>query len=477
MISDISPIELKKPYDYVILFLWHDVNGWRFYSWKAAKDHSIPEKPPETTLGLAFPTKEAAADFFTMVLKEPGNIVPAESSRILEYMLPAPECDYYWPPSLENCIRNYEDDINGESENQVPIDRAIILGAGFSAAFRFATANTIIKGVTDFFENHQPSLWYEYRYNSLVSWLDHNFPNWHQTPPSLYDFLASLIRMPEVSYSERYDPFNLHDGNISWESDNCNAWIENPLSSLGEDTQQVLFSFEALLAVYLLYGRMQNDVEVPWAIELFKKVNSTDAILTFNWDVIPEAIMNAVDRPFCRYDWISDRTKLIKLHGSIDLLGVPNNIMRKDCEALPARFECITPLLWRARTGEDVLVRTRPWPVGRSLPPSERYNKAPVLIMPPYFPMGYGYKLIQFNWRKARTALERIKEIYIIGYSLSDEDFAFRSLIKDVSDKWDSKVTVDVWNTNQMVGKKAEELFGRNRVVFHRNKAEEFDFR
>jgi hypothetical protein len=351
----------------------------------------------------------------------------------------------------------------------------LILGAGFSAAFQFATSKTIIKGVTDFFEN--PSGWYHDLYSQLITWLNGEFPDWHEKPPSIYEFLESFIEMPSESYSTNCDPFVLFDKNESWESNNCDAWIKNPMRLLDENSKQTLYSFEALLAVYLLYGRLLHEVEVPWAIEFFKKIKSNDAILTFNWDVIPEVLMVTTGKPFCRYDWTSDRTKLIKLHGSIDLFGNPNIIMRGDCQALPERFECITPMLWRARTHEDVLVRTKPWPFGRALPSSERYNKTSVLIMPPFSPMGYGYRLIQFNWQKAKTALERAKEIYIIGYSLSDQDLAFQKLVKNISNKSDSQVTVDVWNTNPLVGKKAEQLFGTGRVTFHKNKASEFNFR
>jgi hypothetical protein len=475
MISNVSIMKLKPPFDYVALYLWPD--GRRYCSRKAKERHSIPDEPPETTLGLAFPIEEAAAGSFTKISSQKKNIVPIGLPSSSDQMPPAPECSYYWPPSIDTCIKNYEYDISAKSGYQIPIKRVIILGAGFSAAFQFSTSNTIIKGVTNFFENWHPSPWYDHLYARLVSWLDLNFPHWRQTPPSLYKFLESFDAIHVKSYSKNYDPIYLFYKNISWESNNYDAYVKNPLNSLDANTQQVLYSFEALLAVYLLYGRLQKEVEVPWAIEFFKNVRPTDAILTFNWDVIPEVLMVTADKPFCRYDWTSNRTKFIKLHGSADLFGAPNIIMRGDCQALPERFECISPLLWRARTSEDVLVRTHQWPFGRALPPSERYNKASVLIMPPCFPMGYGYKLIQFNWRKARTALERAKEIYIVGYSLSDQDFAFHNLIKDVSKKWDSQVTVDVWNTNPLVGTKAEELFGRNRVVFHQNKASEFNFR
>jgi len=96
--------------------------------------------------------------------------------------------------------------------------------------------------------------------------------------------------------------------------------------------------------------------------------------------------------------------------------------------------------------------------------------------MPPYYTMGYAYELIQFNWRKAQTALKRAKEIYIIGYSMPDEDMAFLSLVNSVKIKWLNKVTIDVWNTDPTVFIKAQKIFGSHRVKGHNSFASHFHF-
>jgi hypothetical protein len=215
------------------------------------------------------------------------------------------------------------------------------------------------------------------------------------------------------------------------------------------------------------------DIHKPWALGFAGQLRPSDVILTFNWDVIPEALMVKVDTPFCRYDWTSSRLKLVKLHGSADLIGTPNPLMRADMERNPQRFECVTECLWRARTSEDVLVRTKPVPFGRELFPAERYNKASILIMPPRYPLGYGFELVQFNWRKAKTALERAREIHIIGYSLPDADMAFHSLVESVKSAWSEALIVDVWNPDPGVGTRAQNLFGE-RVMFHQAFASEF---
>lgn len=494
----IKAVSLEKPVDYVVLFVQRDPDGWRFEGWKAALGHEIPEAPPATTLGLAFHTPEAAANYFTKILIAPESAPKPVKHVVLGLMSPAPKCDYYWPPSLNHCIKNFEADLRASSEAQIPIKRVLILGAGFSAAFEFSTSATIVRGVMEFFKQWQPSDWFHQQYETVREWLDIHFPNWHSESPYLYDFLDTffplavrrsqlhrfrlgewLSRLISIIAGKRNvcmdDPLFLFEQRVSWERDNCDHWIQAFWQLPDEDTYYVLRSFESLLATYLILGKTKDDVEQPWALKLFRQLEVSDAILTFNWDVIPEALLMEVDKPFCRYDWTRERTKLVKLHGSVDLLGAPNGLMLGDLAREPTRFECITEKLWRARTSDDVLVHAGTF--GRAIFPPERYNKASVLIMPPRYPLGYGYELIQFNWRKARAALERAREVYVIGYSIPEEDKPFRALAKSVIRRWGPEVTVDVWNPNSTVGDRAKQLFGKRRVTCHSDKAATFRFR
>ncbi|MFX0201919.1 MAG: hypothetical protein ACFFCW_37895, partial [Candidatus Hodarchaeota archaeon] len=333
-----------------------------------------------------------------------------------------------------------------------------------------------------FFENWRPSDWYKYQYAQVSRWLDSNFPSWHESPPSLYELLRSFLLSGKKRVLDRFietgNPFVLYNQGISWESENCHQWItEHSYLPIAQISLPYLFSFNALAASYLLVGFSSLQVARSWAIDLFKQLSPNDVILTFNWDVIPEFLMTDCGIPFCRYDWTSERIKLIKLHGSVDLFGIPNLVMRADLQVIPERFECITEKLWRARTSADVLVRTNMYPFGRALEPCERYSKTASLVITPFDLASYAYLPIQFNWRKAQTALERANEVYIIGYSMPKEDMAFRLLANNVSHGWDSHVTVDVWNPDPLVGERAAQIFGKERVAFHQACASFFCFR
>jgi hypothetical protein len=467
-------VNLAPPFDGVLLWLRldHD-DAWRFHAWESGPETSIPVEAPPTTLSTGFRTPHDAAQFYTQVLTNPAPVVPAPMPRVPGRMPPSPACDYYWPPSLEDAVVDYEQDLVAPISEQIPVDRVFILGAGFSAAFQFTTARDIVAGTLGWAERWLGSNWFARTYRQVADHLDLGFPDWRIHPPDLYGFLDSFF--PAASpppLASRSDPLTLSVQGLSWERRNSETWFEQA-GALPEDDNNVLPAFEALLATYLVAGCLEMDVHKPWALGFARQLRPSDVILTFNWDVIPEALMVKVDMPFCRYDWTSSRLKLVKLHGSADLIGIPNPLMRADMERNPERFECVTECLWRARTNEDVLVRTKPSPFGRELFPAERYNKASIFIMPPRYPLGYGFELVQFNWRKAKTALERAHEIHIIGYSLPDADMAFHSLVARVKSTWSAALTVDVWNPDPVVGTRARSLFGE-RVIFHQAFASDF---
>lgn len=374
---------------------------------------------------------------------------------------------YQKPPPLDQCMQQHEADLALPSGEQLPIDRAFVLGAGFSRAFGFTTSATIVKGVMDFFAPDLPNAWFERNYRRVERWLDVYYPGWHETSPNLIDLANSFFPYDFHKQHATIAPIRAHADKVSWEDDNY------PFAPPGFNYEDVLSSFESLLCIYLFAGLHMNEVLVDWANKFFQQLTENDVVITLNWDVIPEALLTMNGIPFSRYEWRPGHLKLIKLHGSIDLIGLPNEKMQNHAQENPNALECLTPLVWRVVTSEDFFPRTKPWPFGRELFPWEWYNKSAVLIMPPHYSYGYGYKLIQFNWRKATTALQRAKEVFIIGYSLCESDKPFCSLLERVARTWPAKTCVRVWNPDPEAGKRARSLCGTERVEFHSKPASE----
>lgn len=377
------------------------------------------------------------------------------------------------PPPFESCVTEYERDARLPPADAVPVDRVLVLGAGFSAQFGFSTSAGIVFGVVDFFQRCPTSSWHQEHLTRVVKWLNLKHPNWQRSPPDLTDFVKDFFApgWGLASQGHHIDPLSLAASDVSWERGNFDemAWKSFPALS---EYNYFLLSFEVLLCTYLFAGLAIHQVLDGPVATVFQGLTSNDAVLTFNWDVIPEVLLTSFGRPFSRYEWRRDRIKLIKLHGSIDILGRPNDHMRADTVADPPRLECITPCTWRAITSEVNTPRAAPWPFGRPIFPWERYNKSAVLIMPPYYTLGYGYELIQFNWRKARTALQRAKEVHIVGYSLTEHDVAFHRMLRSVAAVWRPETWVRLWNLDDAVYKRACRLCGGRRVDFYKMKAE-----
>jgi hypothetical protein len=373
------------------------------------------------------------------------------------------------PPPLDECIQTFEADLHSSPNKQITIDRVFVLGAGFSCDFGFTTSAKIVKGVMDFIEKNCPNKWFERNFRNVERFLDSEFPNWRNSSPDLIEVSNRFFPEQSRCANTFIDPLNLHSQNSSWENENYS--VKAP----AHNYEYAMLSFEALLCIYLFAGLSMKQVFLSWAEEFIDRLTEKDVILTFNWDVIPEALLTQIGKPFSRYEWRQGYVKVTKLHGSIDLIGVPNEKMHRHVQDNPRALERLTPMLWRTVTSEDFFPRTRPFPFGRELFPWEWYNKSAVLIMPPFYTYGYGYKLIQFNWRKARVALERAKQVCIIGYSLSESDRPFCSLLKSVADTWSDKIRVQVWNLDAQAAERAKLLCGSNRVDFYQRKASEVE--
>lgn len=371
------------------------------------------------------------------------------------------------PPPLDDCIRTFEADLKASFEQQIPIDRVFVLGAGFSRAFGFTTSATIVKGVMEFFEPNLPNAWFERNFHIVKRWLDVEYPNWRESSPDLIDLATKFFPESSRGAATFLDPIALHADGLSWENGNY------PFEPPDTNYEYAMLSFEALLCIYLWAGLMMNQVLVGWAEEFIGQLTESDVVLTLNWDVIPEALLTQTGKPFSRYEWHKDYVKVVKLHGSIDLIGLPNDKMRGHVEENPRALECLTPMLWRTVTSEGFFPRTKPFPFGRELSPWEWYNKSAVLIMPPYYTFGYGYKLIHFNWLKAKAALERAREVVVVGYSLCEADTPFCHLLSAASDGWPSDTRVKVWNPDSAAADRARLLCGHERVDFHQKVASE----
>lgn len=322
---------------------------------------------------------------------------------------------------LESYKRQFE-----ESKEKINIDRVFLLGAGFSRDFGFTTADTILNGSMEFLER-DPRINTRNRWNNVY---DFPWHSWHLH--RLQDFLVGTM------------------------IDRRKLDLYSFLRITSEPYVKIRCHFFSLITSYLFAYLLMNQVVNEKYIRFINSLKPNDAIITLNWDVIPEVLMRTQNIEFTRHEWTSEKIMIVKLHGSVDLLSNPSEAMFKDFHELPQRFELLTPDLWRAVTAEEFW--PRPGAIFKKLWPWEKYDKHGLFIVPPYETSGYKFDYIKYNWERAACLLNNCKKIIAIGYSFSDEDIKMRQLLKEVFEN--SKKIFELWNPNQNIRKKVKGFLG-----------------
>lgn len=158
-------------------------------------------------------------------------------------------------------------------------------------------------------------------------------------------------------------------------------------------------------------------------VEFASQLHERDIIISFNWDGLLEVALRKLGKPYTYNFGKKNAIKLCKLHGSVNwrldtpnILGTPVNTLRweslKFTEGMLETEIYHTPELLNYGT----------W--GRYAPNGE---VEPFLVLP-----GYGKAFdVRFNavlWYKPEFAFSCTHDVYIVGLSLTPDDFFIRSL-------------------------------------------------
>ncbi|MBI2219057.1 MAG: hypothetical protein HYU51_17360 [Candidatus Rokubacteria bacterium] len=150
-----------------------------------------------------------------------------------------------------------------------------------------------------------------------------------------------------------------------------------------------------------------------------KQLQGTDVVISFNWDCLLEAALSQVGR-FYSYSFEGNAVPLAKLHGSIDWrLGLPDTL------SLP----------WQPVGFDDGLMQT-PIHSCSELRLLNAWNGAgrgplgeiqPLIVLPGYG-KAFDVRQLAWLWYKPEFAFGSTHDVFIIGLSLSRDDFIIRSL-------------------------------------------------
>jgi len=146
-----------------------------------------------------------------------------------------------------------------------------------------------------------------------------------------------------------------------------------------------------------------------------------DTILDFNWDCLLEAALDKLGRPYS-YHRGDDCIKIYKMHGSVNWrVDLPTNGYSLDWQSqdmihgLDHEIYC-TRQLNQLSTWEQI-------------GPLEEVE--PHLILPGYG-KAYDIRRVPFLWYRPGFAFSFNHDIYIVGLSLTQDDFFIRSYFLDI---------------------------------------------
>jgi hypothetical protein len=198
-------------------------------------------------------------------------------------------------------------------------------------------------------------------------------------------------------------------------------------------------SRERLALKHYLAKAITNCTPEPESIpELYRafaaQLRDADVVITFNWDCLLENALVAIGKPYT-YGATDNRPLLCKMHGSVH--------WRIKNQPAPYSFR----LTWQpvefvgvSQSGlysSDDLLRREPWqraePIGAEV--------EPFLVLP-----GYGkardVQTVRWLWYKPEDFFSWAQHVYVIGLSLSRDDFFVRSFLLMALTDWTGRITV-----------------------------------
>jgi hypothetical protein len=156
------------------------------------------------------------------------------------------------------------------------------------------------------------------------------------------------------------------------------------------------------------------DAEKSPLLERFvEQLRPGDIIITFNWDSLIERALLALDRPFDLMERKRDCVTVLKLHGSLSWVLVPDGIRIAD----PSAVNWLSDRVCRTKNHTY-------YDVWDSLEQSPFIVPPVISKRPPITPF------LHDIWREAFAALIEAERIVVIGYSLPTEDLQARTLLR-----------------------------------------------
>jgi hypothetical protein len=174
---------------------------------------------------------------------------------------------------------------------------------------------------------------------------------------------------------------------------------------------------KTLSALRLLTGclaaKSADAEKSPLLKHFVEQLRPGDIVITFNWDSLIERALLALGRPFDLNDRTRDQVTILKLHGSLSWVLVPDGVRLAD----PSAVDWLSDRVCRTKDHSYYDV----W---------DSLDQAPFIIPPVISKRPPTAPFLEHLWREAFAALVEAGPVVIIGYSLPSDDLQARTLLR-----------------------------------------------
>ncbi len=284
-------------------------------------------------------------------------------------------------------------------EKQVVKNRLFILGAGFSANAGIPLTDKLLKLTMSKFADECPGL-YE-RVNNYAQTCFSTDGQLDYSKVNFSDFCTFL----------EYQELREYGGGERW-------------SDAGS-REKLALKFYIAKTIDESTPRDENIPDIY--LRFAEQLHDRDIIINFNWDCLLEVALEKLGKEYT-YNFEKNKIKICKLHGSVnwrlgapEALGKPMQQNILEWQPVELAHGLMQVDIYQSRW----LIYFNDW---KSLQPLEQTK--PFLILPGYG-KGFDVRNIAVLWYKPEWALASTHDVYIIGLSLTPDDFFIRSFFLD----------------------------------------------
>lgn len=283
-------------------------------------------------------------------------------------------------------------------EENIKRSRVFILGAGFSAEAGIPLTSSLLENSMKKFKEESPGLF------DRVDRYAHECENILEG-----DVNYSTVEFSKLCTFLEYVELREYGGGERWN----NAGSKEKLA----------------LRFYLAKTIAENTPSLEDLPPLYEKfatqLNKGDVIISFNWDGLLEIALTKLGKPYTyniNENIDDDAITLRKLHGSINWrLDTTNNLENQPSELNWESMGFTNGMMDTEIYCSRALLNYKNWMI------SQPFSKVQPFLVLPGYGKGFDVRFVAPLWYKIEWAFAFTHDVYIIGLSLTPDDFFIRS--------------------------------------------------